>query len=142
MADTVSPERRSEIMAAIRNRDTAPELRVRRFLHATGLRFRLHRMDLPGRPDLVFPSRQLCLFVHGCFWHGCPHCRHGARAVKSNTSYWIPKLARNKARDAKNQAQLAELGWSSLVVWECESSDPEKLSQLAERIRSVPVTRK
>jgi DNA mismatch endonuclease, patch repair protein len=101
--DTVTPARRSEIMAAIRSKDTAPELAVRRYLHASGLRYRLHRHRLPGRPDLIFPGRRLCLFVHGCFWHGCPHCRHGAREVKSNTSYWSVKLARNKARDAENQ---------------------------------------
>ena len=138
MADTVSPNRRSQIMAAIRSRDTAPELRVRRFLHAAGLRFRVHRTDMPGRPDLVFPSRRLCLFVHGCFWHGCPYCRHGARAVKSNVSYWTPKLAKNKARDAKNLARLSELGWSTHVIWECESADPVKLAELVEFIRSFP----
>ncbi len=141
MADNVTPECRSKIMAAIRGRDTAAELRVRRFLHAAGLRYHLHRMDMPRRLDVVFPGRRLCLFVHGCFWHGCPHCRHGARVVKSNVSYWMSKLARNKTRDAQHQARLNELGWSSLIVWECESTDPKKPTQLLETVHSFPPRR-
>lgn len=85
--DTVSAQRRSEIMSKIRSRDTKPELAVRRYLHSTGLRYRIHRRDLPGRPDIVFPSRKLCVFVHGCFWRGCPNCVDGTRTVKSNGAY-------------------------------------------------------
>ncbi len=136
MTDTVTPEQRSRNMAAIRAHDTQPELRVRRFLHAGGLRFRLYRRDLPGCPDVVFPSRRTVVFVQGCFWHGCPHCRHGARAVKSNKSYWLPKLARNRARDKKNRARLGAFGWSVITVWECQTRELKVLKRLAEAIRS------
>lgn len=135
--DTVTPDRRSQIMAAIHSKNSAPELAVRRYLHAAGMRYRLHRHDLPGRPDLVFAARRLCVFVHGCFWHGCPHCRHGARAVKSNVVYWSAKLARNKARDAGNQRRLAALGWTTLTIWECEVADQEALGALARTIRKA-----
>jgi DNA mismatch endonuclease, patch repair protein len=136
--DTLAPARRSEVMAAIRSKDTAPELAVRRFLHAAGLRYRLHRHDLPGRPDLMFAGRRVCVFVHGCFWHGCPHCRHGARDVKSNTEYWLPKLARNRARDADNQRRLAALGWTALTIWACQTDDVGELASLARSIRAIP----
>jgi DNA mismatch endonuclease, patch repair protein len=136
--DTVTPARRSKMMAAIRSKDTAPELAVRRYLHAAGLRYRLHRHDLPGRPDLVFASRGVCVFVHGCFWHGCPHCRHGGRSVKSNTAYWLPKLARNQVRDADNQRRLGALGWTALTIWECQVSDAAELASLARSIRGLP----
>lgn len=141
MADTVTPQRRSEIMAAIRSRDTTPELAVRRFLHAAGLRFRVHRKDLPGRPDLVFPSRRLCLLVHGCFWHGCPRCVDGTREVKSNQAFWQGKVAGNKARDVRNQAKLEALGWSVMTLWECELKEPGRLDALAGEIVTIPVTR-
>jgi len=108
--DTVSRERRSQIMSRIRGRDTVPELAVRRFLHAAGLRFRLHRFDLPGRPDIVLPSRRACVFVHGCFWHGCPKCVDGTRTVKSNTLYWRQKVETNRARDQRNQKRLEASG--------------------------------
>ncbi|MGH7089458.1 MAG: very short patch repair endonuclease [Stellaceae bacterium] len=136
--DTVTPRRRSEIMAAIRSKDTAPELTVRRYLHAAGLRYRLHQHGLPGRPDLVFSGRRLCVFIHGCFWHGCPHYRHGMRDVKSNTAYWLPKLARTRARDADNQQRLLVLGWTTLTIWECHAADPAELVALARSIRAVP----
>src|ERR1700674_4838408 len=97
--DTVTPERRSAIMARIRSKDTAPELAVRRYLHAKGLRYRLHHAGLPGKPDLVFPARRVCVFIHGCFWHGCPHCIDGTRQVKSNSAYWSAKVAGHRARD-------------------------------------------
>lgn len=139
MADTVTPEQRSRNMAAIHGRDTQPELRVRSFLHSAGLRFRLHRRDLPGCPDIAFSSRKTALFVHGCFWHGCPHCRHGARAVKSNPHYWLPKLARTRARDAENKSRLVTLGWSVFTIWECQTSNPSALKRLAASIRRHPV---
>jgi DNA mismatch endonuclease (patch repair protein) len=140
--DLVTPARRSEIMAAIRSKDTAPELAVRRYLHASGLRYRVHSHRLPGRPDLVFPERRLCVFVHGCFWHGCPHCRHGAREVKSNASYWSAKLIRNKARDANNQKRLADLGWNVLTIWACQAADPAALNLLAVSIRALPAIKR
>ena len=121
MADTVTSERRSEIMSGIRSKGTKPELAVRRLLHAMGYRFRLHRRDLPGKPDLVFPGRRKVIFVHGCFWHqhADPDCKI-ARRPKSNREYWLPKLDRNSARDAEHQASLRGKGWDVLVIWECE----------------------
>lgn len=117
--DTLSPEERSERMGRVRNKDTKPEMRVRRLVHALGYRYRLHSGRLPGRPDLVFPGRGKVIFVHGCFWHrheGCSRCR----LPKSRLDYWVPKLEKNRLRDAKNQAKLLELGWDMLVIWECE----------------------
>lgn len=122
-------------MAAIRGKDTIPELRVRRFLHAQGLRYRLHAGRLPGKPDLVFRSRHAVVFIHGCFWHGCPHCRVGSRTVKSNADYWTPKLARNKVRDARVRAELEDLGWRVFVIWECQTRDQAVLSRLAGELR-------
>ena len=110
-----------------------PEMAVRRITHAMGYRYRLHRKDLPGKPDLVFPGRRKVIFVHGCFWHqhSDPACRI-ARRPKSNRQYWVPKLERTVARDAEHLTQLAELGWDVLVIWECEVKDN---TETAERIR-------
>lgn len=124
-------------MARIRQKGTAPELIVRRFLHAAGLRYALHRRDLPGRPDLVFPKHRTVVFVHGCYWHG-HSCRAG-RAPSSNLEYWAPKLAANKDRDDKKSAQLLSLGWRVLTVWECQlkgAGTRAELSRLAEHIRT------
>lgn len=112
-------EERSRIMRAVKGRDTAPEMFVRRLVFGMGYRFRLHRSDLPGKPDLSFIGRRKVIFVHGCFWHG-HDCARGARVPKQNASYWIEKISRNKARDQTNLAKLTELGWRSLVIWECE----------------------
>ena len=133
MADTVTPERRSEIMSNIRAKGMKPEMAVRRITHAMGYRYRLHRKDLPGKPDLVFPGRRKVIFVHGCFWHqhGDPACKI-ARQPRSNLNYWLPKLERNAARDAEHQASLAELDWDTLVLWECEVKAG---SEIADRIR-------
>jgi DNA mismatch endonuclease (patch repair protein) len=117
--DKLTPERRSANMRQIRSQDTSPELTLRRVLHRLGYRFRLHRKDLPGKPDLVFPVRKKVIFVHGCFWHQHPGCREG-RVPGTRRDYWEPKLRRNQARDAASQAALLELGWKSLVIWECE----------------------
>ena len=124
MTDIVDSQRRSELMAGIRRHDTAPELAVRRIAHRMGLRFRLHRKGLPGRPDLVFPKHRLAVFVHGCFWHhhnGCPF----AHIPKSRTTYWREKFDANAARDKRNEDDLSVLGWRVLVIWECEVKDEE-----------------
>lgn len=122
MTDTVTPERRSEIMSRIRPKDMKPEMAVRRLTHGMGYRYRLHRPDLPGKPDLVFPSRRKVVFVHGCFWHRHSQCER-ARLPKSNRSFWLAKLQRNAERDAEQLQRLADLGWSVLVLWECEIED-------------------
>ncbi len=122
-----TPEQRSRIMRSVKSRDTAPELTVRRLVHRMGYRFRLHRKDLPGKPDLTFPRLRKAVFVHGCFWHG-HDCARGARIPHSNRSYWLKKIARNRARDRKNLKQLAAAGWRSLVVWECDLRSAAALS--------------
>ncbi len=130
VADTVTPEARSRIMARVKSKGMKPEMRVRRLLHRLGFRYRLHRADLPGRPDLVFPSRRKVIFVNGCFWHrhdGCPR----VRIPTTNREYWIAKLDRNHARDAHNIALLQEQGWAVLTVWECQLRD---LPATAERL--------
>ena len=121
MADTVSRERRSEIMSNIRAKGMKPEMAVRRIVHAMGYRYRLHRKDLPGKPDLVFPSRRKVIFVHGCFWHqhADPKCKI-ARCPRSNRDYWLPKLKRNAERDLEHQTNLLASGWGVLVLWECD----------------------
>lgn len=124
---------RSENMRRIRSQDTAPELAVRRALRELGCTgYRLHRKDVPGRPDVVFLGRKKAIFVHGCFWHG-HDCAEGSRKPKSNQDYWLPKIDRNRERDAVNEARLAKGGWSFLVVWECELKDTD---DLAERLRA------
>lgn len=124
--DTLTREQRSERMSRVRGRDTKPEMLVRRLAHAMGYRFRLHRKDLAGKPDLVFPARRKVIFVHGCFWHRHPDpaCRL-ARMPKSKLDFWGPKLENNKKRDEVIRARLEELGWSVLVIWECETNDHE-----------------
>ena len=106
-------------LAAVKSKNTVPEMTVRRLLHSLGYRYRIHRSDLPGKPDLAFPGRRKVIFVHGCFWHQHEGCK-GAHLPKSNSSYWSPKLARNVARDTTHLATLAAAGWDCLVVWECE----------------------
>lgn len=124
-----SKDELSAHMRRIRKTDTKPELVVRRLAHSLGYRFRLHRPDLPGTPDLVFPRLRKVIFVHGCFWH--QHgCRLGAKRPSVNQEYWLPKLARNVQRDTQSQALLADLGWDALTVWECETRSPETLPRL------------
>ncbi|MEE5072108.1 very short patch repair endonuclease [Pseudomonas laurylsulfativorans] len=117
---------RSDIMRAVKRAHTAPEIVVRQALHALGLRFRLHRRDLPGSPDIVLPKFRTVVFVHGCFWHRHPNCRY-ATTPKSRQEYWLPKFEANLERDARKEAQLRELGWRVLVVWECETKSLEAL---------------
>jgi DNA mismatch endonuclease, patch repair protein len=129
--DKLSAERRSANMRQIRSKDTKPEVLLRRLLHAQGYRFRLHRKDLPGKPDLVFPSRKKAIFVHGCFWHQHPGCREG-RVPGSRRDYWEPKLVGNQQRDMAAQTALAALGWKYLVVWECAMKDASAAVRRAE----------
>ena len=126
--DTFSPEERSWIMRQVRSRDTNPEKLVRSLLHAMGYRFRLHRRDLPGCPDIVLPRYDAIIFVHGCFWHrhrGCPRSTMPA----SNKAYWLPKFERTVARDARNTRQLRRLGWRVMTVWECQTADRVRLAK-------------
>lgn len=132
MADLFTPSQRSAVMRAVKSSDTAPEIAVRRAAHALGLRFRLRRAELPGKPDLVFPSRKTVVFVHGCFWHG-HDCPRGARIPASNRDYWLAKIGRNMARDKATLASLKKQGWKAHVVWECETRDREKLARLLAR---------
>lgn len=122
--DVLNPEQRSRNMAAIKSRNTKPEIRVRRLLHSLGLRFRLHRGDLPGRPDIVLPRHHTVVLVHGCFWHQHEHCKTG-RIPSSRQDYWRAKLERNVERDKQNFIRLRALGWRVVVVWECELRRPE-----------------
>ena len=127
MTDVFTPEMRSSVMRQVKGKGTAPEVQVRRLLTAMGLRYRLHRRDLPGAPDIVMAGRKLAIFVHGCFWHG-HDCARGARVPKQNRDYWTAKVARNRARDMANQATLKARGWTPLVVWECELKDEAALT--------------
>jgi DNA mismatch endonuclease, patch repair protein len=126
MADKLTAVERSRNMASIRSKDMKPELAVRKLAHRLGFRFRLHRKDLPGKPDLVFPKYRAAIFVHGCFWHqhADPKCLDG-RPPKSNGSYWGPKLARNRERDCAHKDALERQGWRVLIVWECETKQPD-----------------
>lgn len=128
MTDIVDSERRSENMSRIKGRDTAPELAVRRIAHGLGFRFRLHRKDIPGCPDLVFPKYRLAVFVHGCFWHRHDGCQY-TYMPKSRTAFWTKKFGQNVARDYRNGKALQELGWQVLVIWECETWNKEKVKQ-------------
>lgn len=126
MSDVFTPEQRSAVMRKVPGRNSSAELNVRRLLRGLGVGYRLHRKDLPGSPDIVMAGRRLAIFVHGCFWHG-HDCRRGARAPKANAGYWSAKIARNKERDTRVQAELAALGWRPVVVWECELKDEAAL---------------
>lgn len=140
MADKLTPSARSRNMSRIRSKHTVPELVVRCYLHKKGLRYRLHAPGLPGKPDLVFMSRRVCVFVHGCFWHGCTKCVDGTRSVKSNHVYWGPKIEANKVRDVKHAAALRQSGWKVLTVWECETRDMKRLAYLFRAIAKSPTT--
>ena len=128
--DNVSRKRRSEIMGRVRGKDTRPEMRVRKLVHAMGYRYRLHDRSLPGTPDLVFRRIRKVIFVHGCFWHRHARCPL-ARLPKSRTEFWVPKLDGNRRRDRRVLARLRRAGWDVLLVWECETAD---LACLGKRI--------
>lgn len=131
--DSLTPEQRSERMSRVRGKNTKPELVVRSLVHGLGYRFRLHRRDLPGCPDLVFPARRKVICVHGCFWHqhSDPNCKL-ARMPKSRLEFWGGKLSANRERDMSKMAELKALGWDALVIWECEIKDKDAL---ASRVR-------
>jgi len=141
MSDTVAPNKRSWIMRQVKSKDTSPERLVRSLLHGMGYRFRLHRRDLPGSPDIVFPGRKKVIFVHGCFWHG-HSCPRGSRLPKTNTEYWRRKIARNKERDRVRIEELRNLGWRVLVVWECETKDVDALRTRLEGFLGPPRLRR
>ena len=133
-----SPERSAQ-MARVRGRDTKPELKVRRALHAAGLRYRLHDKKLPGRPDIVLPARRVAVFVHGCFWHRHPDpdCRL-ARLPKTRLDFWLPKLEGNRARDERKKAEIEALGWTVIEVWEC-GIGAAALDRIAKEIKAMPM---
>jgi DNA mismatch endonuclease (patch repair protein) len=133
--DKLSKDRRSANMRAVRGKNTAPEIVVRKAAHWMGLRFRLHRKDLPGCPDLVFPKWKTALFVNGCFWHGHKGCRR-ARLPASNVDFWQKKLAANVIRDLRNRENLTRLGWSVEVVWQCDVPDERSATDILKRLKS------
>lgn len=137
VADRVSPEVRSRMMAGIRSRDTQPELIVRRYLHGLGFRFRLSPRHLPGKPDLVLPMYRVAIFVHGCFWHSHEGCRF-ATVPATRREHWIEKFAANRARDRIKEAELRRAGWRVVVVWECalKTDRDASLKELVSFIRS------
>ncbi len=127
MADVFSATKRSAIMARIKGRDTAPELRVRRLLHSLGFRFRCHRDDLPGKPDIVLSRHRKIVLIHGCFWHchsGCPR----AALPTTNVKFWQKKIRGNQARDQRVRRELRKLGWNVLVIWQCQLKREEILT--------------
>lgn len=133
MADVVDRKTRSRIMSGIRSKNTKPELAVRRHLHKAGLRFALHRRDLPGRPDIVLPRHGAVVEVHGCFWHRHPGCRF-ATSPATRKTFWQEKFADNVRRDRSNTRALRVLGWRVFVVWECQTSRASFLDRLVDRI--------
>lgn len=125
--DILTPAQRSVLMSSIRGKDTKPELTVRRIAHALGYRFRVHRRDLPGNPDVVFPRLRKIVFVHGCYWHRHASCQY-AYVPKSNTAFWKQKFDANVARDKHSVAELEKISWEVLIIWECETRDEGKLA--------------
>ncbi|MFN7042533.1 MAG: very short patch repair endonuclease [Acidovorax temperans] len=134
MADVVSPAKRSQMMSGIRAKNSAPELLVRKALFAMGHRYRLHRRDLPGTPDIVMPGRKIAIFVHGCFWHAHQGCKY-AKMPSTRIDFWTAKLRGNVDRDQRAAAKLAEMGWRVLNIWECSTRDPEAAAGLLEALR-------
>ena len=137
MTDVHTPEQRSRNMAAIRGKDTKPEIIVRNTLHSLGYRFRLHHRDLPGTPDIVLPKYRTAIFVHGCFWHS-HYCRYGRVTPATRSDFWSEKRAGTVARDQKKTAALKEQGWRVLTIWECETREPETLSRLLRKYLNHP----
>ncbi|HEX8513991.1 MAG TPA: very short patch repair endonuclease [Allosphingosinicella sp.] len=134
--DNLTPKRRSEIMAQVRSKDTSAEVRVRKAAHGMGFRFRVHRKDLPGTPDLVFPKLRTAMFVHGCFWHQHPGCRRSS-VPKTRAQFWLEKFRHNLARDQRVTEALEAEGWAVVVIWECETKSPDELRMAIRRSLSV-----
>ncbi len=132
MADNLTPEKRSKIMSSIKGKNTKPELVVRSIAHRMGFRFRLHRKDLPGKPDLVFKRFKKVIFVHGCFWHQHRKCPI-SHLPTTNTKFWEEKFKQNHFRDEKNKRELKRLGWGVLTIWECETKKPGKIIKKLEK---------
>ena len=128
MSDVLTREQRRFCMSQIGGKDTKPERIVRSVVHRLGYRFRLHRSDLPGKPDLVLPRHNKVIFVHGCFWHRHPRCRY-TTTPKTRATFWREKFEQNKKRDRRVTRQLKRLGWKVLIVWECETKDPQRLAR-------------
>ncbi|MDR3506345.1 MAG: DNA mismatch endonuclease Vsr [Caulobacteraceae bacterium] len=137
--DVYPPAKRSAVMARVKGKNTGPELTVRRTLWRLGARYRLHRRDLPGAPDIVLPGRRLVIFVHGCFWHG-HDCARGARIPKANRDYWLAKVGRNRARDIENRTRLEALGWRVEVIWECDLKDAAALEARLRALLEPPTS--
>lgn len=129
LVDRLTPDRRSWLMSRVRAKNTSPEMRVRKAAHASGLRFRLHRKDLPGSPDLVFPRHRTVVFVHGCFWHRHLNCSKTS-LPKTRPEFWQKKFDTNVERDANAVNALQRMGWSVVVIWECETKYPSKILEL------------
>lgn len=129
MTDVVSPEKRSQMMSGIKGKNSLPEILVRKALFAMGYRFRLHRRDLPGTPDIAMPGRKIAIFVHGCFWHAHRGCKF-ATTPSTRTEFWTTKLRGNVDRDQRAVDKLAEMGWRVLNVWECSTRDPKTAAGL------------
>jgi DNA mismatch endonuclease (patch repair protein) len=127
--DKLTPVERSRVMSKVRGKNTSPEIRVRRTLHALGYRFRLHKKDLPGKPDIVIPKYRICIFVHGCFWHQHSGCKRATIPV-NNHEFWVQKFADNACRDEHAVKELMTLGWQVMRVWECQTKKAEELTRL------------
>lgn len=141
MTDVYDANKRSEVMRRVKGRDTTPERILRRLLTELGARYRLHRKDLPGSPDIVLPGRRLAVFAHGCFWHG-HDCARGARVPKANRDYWLGKIGRNRTRDVAAREALVAAGWRVETVWECEMKDEAALkARLAAVLEAAPLRR-
>ncbi len=137
MADIFSEEQRSYVMSRIKNKDTRPELMVRKYLHARGFRYRLHNKKLPGSPDLVLKKYRSVIFVHGCFWHGHKHCKTGIRLPKTRTEWWKEKIAKNRRRDIKKAAELLNLGWNVITIWECQLKSKNREATLQGLVKTL-----
>lgn len=136
MADTFTPERRRELMQAVKGSGTIPERKVRSSLHRAGLRFARTSRGLPGKPDIVLPKRRAVVFVHGCFWHGHEGCRRG-QPPKTNTEWWTEKIKRNRERDERVQSELRAKGWRVYCLWTCKDLKASRLDELAEELKAA-----
>lgn len=140
MADVHNVEQRSRNMAAIKGKNTKPELRIRSLLHSLGYRFRLHRKDLPGKPDIILPKYNVAIFVHGCFWHR-HDCAYGSVVPATRPEFWAAKLRGNAERDKRNQEALRAKGWTVATIWECQTRDSQKLKSALRDVLPSPTTK-